>query len=265
MITDGERSVIHAIIFSIIFLLILFLVNKAYSATDDQINVDVALVLAVDASSSMDDSERKLQREGYAKSITSANVLASIREGFYHRIAITMFEWGSKDAQHIIVPWTIIDSEETAQKVAQLMIEVPAEDLQRTSISGGLLYAQSLLRLAPAKSQKEVIDVSGDGPNNDGEVVDIIRDRLVNEGIVINGLPIVTKDYNDYLSIPDLDKYYEHCVIGGWGSFTIPVKGMVNFQKALEIKLITEISENYKIIKVQNRDWNSNQSCHLYE
>jgi hypothetical protein len=228
--------------------------------------VDVALVLAVDASSSMDDGERRMQRDGYATAMVSDNVMQAIKFGHKGRIAVTYFEWGSSDAQNIIAPWTIIDGPEAARRFSQRVAEQPWQDLQRTSISAALAFAGDLLAKSGVHAGREVIDVSGDGPNNDGIVVSEARDALVKRGVVINGLPIVTKSPDDFLSMPDLDEYYEHCVIGGEGSFMIPVRGMNNFGAALQMKLVMEIAglkqDRPRIIPAAQRDWTT---CHLFE
>jgi Protein of unknown function (DUF1194) len=228
--------------------------------------VDVALVLAVDASSSMDDGERQLQRSGYAKALTSQHVLSAIHDGRNGRIAVTFFEWGSQDAQVVVAPWTIIDSPEAAEQLARRIADTPSQDLQRTSISAALSFAGKLLAESGVNAVREVIDVSGDGPNNDGVVVSDARDALVARGITINGLPILTKAKDDWLAMPDLDAYYEHCVIGGEGSFVVPVRGMQNFGKALEMKLVLEIAgimaDQPKVIPAAERDWSN---CRLFE
>ncbi len=229
------------------------------------LQVDVALVLAVDASSSMDDGERRMQRNGYASALRSQPVMDAIAHGTQHRIAIVFFEWGSADHQVIVAPWQIVDSPASAEALAQVIAETPSQDLQRTSISAALNFAGTLLAQSGLKADRQVIDVSGDGPNNDGIVVSQVRDQLVSRGISINGLPIVTKSPNDFLTMPDLDQYYQHCVIGGDGSFMIPVRGMENFGRALQMKLIIEIADTTERAEVQpavQRDWST---CHIYE
>ena len=228
--------------------------------------VDVALVLAVDASSSMDETERRMQRDGYATALVSSQVLDAIKFGHKGRIAVTYFEWGSADAQYIIAPWTIIDGPEAAQNFSRRIAAEPWHDLQRTSISAALAFAGTLLAQSGVHPVREVIDVSGDGPNNDGIVVSEARDALVKRGVIINGLPIVTKSPEDWLTMPDLDQYYEHCVIGGDGSFMIPVRGMTNFGAALQMKLVMEIAgikrDQPTVLPAAERDWSS---CRIFE
>jgi hypothetical protein len=230
-------------------------------------DVDVALVLAVDASSSMDDGERRMQRDGYAKALVSDPVIHAIKFGHKGRIAVTYFEWGSADHQHIIAPWTIIDGPEAARRLAKRIADEPWQDLERTSIGAALAFAGQLFDASGVHAVRRVIDVSGDGPNNDGIVVSEARDALVARGITINGLPIVTKTADDWLSMPDLDDYYDHCVIGGEGAFMIPVRGMNNFAAALQMKLVMEIAglrdDQLRIMPAaEKRQWTT---CRLYE
>lgn len=206
--------------------------------------VDVALVLAVDASQSMDDEEQGIQRTGYVQALTSPEVLMAIGYGRHKRIAVAYFEWGSFDQQVLVAPWAIIDSAESAAAFAQRITEAPRNNFQRTSISAALSYSDALLAGSGYAAARRVVDVSGDGPNNQGQVVTDLRDKLVSQGITINGLPIIVKDVTpmDWSPIPRLDVYYEECVIGGDGSFSIPVVGMGNFAAALKMKLVMEIA-----------------------
>jgi hypothetical protein len=206
-------------------------------------NVDVALVLAVDASQSMDQDEQALQRDGYVGALTSEEVLTAISYGRHRRIAVAYFEWGSLDQQVLIAPWTIIDGPEAAKAFTSRIAAAPLVNLQRTSISAAMTFAGELFTRSGVNATRKVVDISGDGPNNQGLVVSEARDALIQQGVTINGLPIVVKDAAlDWNPIPQLDRYYEDCVIGGEGSFSIPVKGMTNFGTALKMKLVLEIA-----------------------
>jgi hypothetical protein len=209
----------------------------------DRLPVDVMLVLAVDASQSMDAEEQKIQRDGYVQALTSPEVLGAIKMGTHGRIAVTYFEWGSEDQQKLIAPWMIVDSEASARHFVQKIDAAPVQNLYRTSISAALAYATTLIDGANAQADRVVIDISGDGPNNQGLSATLARDALVARGVTINGLPIVMKDADSvWPNATPLDVYYEDCVIGGLGAFAIPVHGMENFSNALKMKLILEIA-----------------------
>ena len=111
-----------------------------------------------------------------------------------------------------------------------------------TSISAALQFSGRLFDSSGAKGIRRVIDVSGDGPNNAGAPVVPVRDELVAKGIVINGLPIMLKLAQGFFDLADLDLYYADCVIGGTGSFMIPIKQRSEFQTATRRKLLLEIA-----------------------
>ncbi len=207
------------------------------------IPVDVELVLAVDVSYSMDPDEQALQREGYRLALTSKEFLQALREGAHGKIAITYVEWAGQHDQQIIVPWRLIEGPESADAVAAEIARAPYRRASRTSISGGLAFAQGLFASSGYRGLRRVIDVSGDGPNNSGAPVAPMRDAIVAKGIVINGLPLMLKrPYGGMMDIAHLDWYYEDCVVGGPGSFVIPVRGREQFVEATRNKLVLEVA-----------------------
>jgi hypothetical protein len=205
--------------------------------------VDVELVLAVDVSYSMDMDELALQREGYAQAIVSKEFLQALKSGPHGRISITYFEWAASTDQKIIIPWRVIDGPETADAVANEIVRTPIRRASRTSISGAINFAMPLFDENPHRGLRRVIDISGDGPNNNGAPVLIARDAAVEKGIVINGLPIMVKEPSySTMDIDNLDMYYEDCVIGGPGSFVVTIKERDKFKEAIRTKLLLEIA-----------------------
>ncbi len=209
----------------------------------DAIPVDVELVIAVDVSYSMDPDEQKLQREGYVQALTSREFLAALREGAHGKIAVTYFEWAGQFDQKIILPWRLIDGPEAADVVAAEIANAPYRRASRTSISGGLLFGSKLFETSGYRGARRVIDVSGDGANNAGELVVPVRDGVLAQGITINGLPIMLKRPNPgTMDIENLDVYYEDCVIGGPGAFVVPIHNTEQFIDATRTKLIMEVA-----------------------
>ncbi len=204
--------------------------------------VDVALVLAVDISFSMDLEELALQRAGYVEALRSPEVHKAIANGATGRIAISFFEWAGVNIQHHLLPWTVIDSPESALAVAAEIEKQPTRRGQRTSISGAIDFSVRQLDEAPFRALRKVMDISGDGPNNSGRVVTVARDEALRKGISINGLPIAIRKPG-YLDISELDIYYEDCVIGGQGAFVIPITEKAQFIQTIKTKLIMEISD----------------------
>ncbi len=209
-----------------------------------QVDVDLELVLAVDVSRSMDVDEQHLQRDGYVAAFRHPDVIQAIASGAAGRIAVTYMEWSGPAYQQVLVPWTIIGNAAEAEAFASQLEKMPLVRESGTSISGGLEGAARLFASSGVRGQRQAIDVSGDGPNNMGLPVVTMRDQVIEEGITINGLPIVlkTRDSFSTFNIPNLDVYYEDCVIGGPGAFMITVDDVSRFEVAIRRKLVLEIS-----------------------
>lgn len=205
--------------------------------------VDVELVLAADVSLSMSLEELEIQRSGYVAALTHESVVNAILDGMHGRIAFAMFEWAGEGAQYPVVPWTVIASREDAERVAAQIAAAPRNMARRTSISSALEYAADLIAESGYTGMRRVVDVSGDGPNNQGRPVLEAREALVSRGIVINGLPLMTNaSTNGAFDLKDLDRYYTNCVIGGPGSFVIPVTDWEQFPEAVRRKLVLELA-----------------------
>jgi Protein of unknown function (DUF1194) len=207
------------------------------------IPVDTELVLAVDVSYSMDPEEQQLQREGYIEALTSREFMQALRSGMHGKVAVTYFEWAGPFDQKIIVPWRLIDGPETADGVANDIARAPYRRASRTSIASALQFAKPLFDASGFQGIRRIIDVSGDGANNSGPFVTMVRDDVLAAGITINGLPIMLKRPNSFtMDIDNLDVYYEDCVIGGPGAFIIPIQNREQFKEATRTKLVLEIA-----------------------
>lgn len=208
------------------------------------IAVDLELVLAVDVSRSMDYDEQVLQRAGYVGAFRDPEVLRAIRSGPLGRIAVTYVEWAGAGIQKVVVPWTLVEDPASGDAVARLLEAAPLEVFRRTSISDALLFSAAQFPGSGYTGARMVIDISGDGPNNHGVGVVAARERVLDQGIVINGLPIMLKrrTYSGFFDVGDLDLYYEDCVIGGFGAFIVPVTDPREFVSAIRRKLVLEIA-----------------------
>ena len=213
------------------------------AAKDDAPLVDVELVLAVDVSYSMDMDELAIQREGYAQAIVSREFLQALKAMPHGKISVTYFEWAASSDQKIIIPWRVIDGPETADAVAEEILKTPIRRASRTSISGAINFAMPLFEENPYRGLRRVIDISGDGPNNNGLPVIGARDAALEKGITINGLPIMVKEPSySTMDIENLDFYYEDCVIGGPGAFVVSIKDRAKFKEAIRTKLLLEVA-----------------------
>lgn len=224
--------------------------DKAPAATaipvaDDQtaIEVDVELFLAVDVSRSMAPAELEIQRRGYAEALASREVVTAIEMGALGRIALTYVEWAGAGAQRVVVDWTLVETRADAEAFASRITAHFEDALRRTSISSALDYAVESFERNGFHAARRVIDISGDGPNNAGRPVEAARDDALARGVVINGLPLMTKEgLGSQWTLDDLDLYYEACVTGGPSSFVLPVRDWAKFPTAVRLKLVQELA-----------------------
>jgi hypothetical protein len=212
------------------------------SGAQAQTEVDLALVIAVDISYSMDPDEQELQREGFAEAFRSSLIHDAIRNGVLGRIAVTYMEWAGAYDQRVVLPWTVLDNAETILAFADRIATIPLRRAQRTSVSGAIDAAARQFENNGLETAREVIDVSGDGANNQGRPVTYARDEAVAKGITINGLPIMLKQPG-FLDDPNLDIFFRDCVIGGPGAFMMPAREKSQFQQAIKAKILLEVSQ----------------------
>jgi hypothetical protein len=217
-------------------------VAQPFAQSATQTEVDLELVLAVDISRSMDFDELALQRAGYVRAFRHPEVIAAIGSGMVGRIAVTYLEWAGAGVQLHRVPWSLVDGVQSAHGFADAMAAVPISRERHTSISAALVTAAGLLAASPFAGLREVIDVSGDGPNNIGAPVLEARQAVLERGVTINGLPIMLRPGGGFFNLHDLDVYYEHCVIGGPAAFLVTVESPDRFAVAIRRKLVLEIA-----------------------
>ena len=205
--------------------------------------VDLQLVLAVDVSRSIDEVEAELQRRGYIEALTNERVIDAILSGENRRIAVCYTEWAGTHYQVVVIDWTAIDSPAAARRFAEKLAEAPRQSQSWTAVGAALDHAGQRFEASPFVARRRVIDISGDGRTNDGPPAELVRDRLVSQGIVVNGLPVMMNRTN-FGRPPDLtlDRYYEENVIGGVGSFMIVAENFEHFGRAVRTKLVREIS-----------------------
>jgi hypothetical protein len=198
--------------------------------------VDLALVLAVDASGSVNQTRFDLQKHGYAEAFRSREVIEAIGAGADHAIAVAMVQWTGPSLHVEVIDWTHISDAASAKALADA-IDASRRHLYGggTSLSGAIDTGVAMLAASPFRATRHVIDISGDGSNNAGRLAETARDEAVKQGIVINGLPITWIE-------PGLDSYYRSSVIGGPGAFVISIDSYDNFADAILHKLVTEIS-----------------------
>jgi hypothetical protein len=209
---------------------------SAQAPAPAQSAVDLQLVLAVDASGSVNQTRFELQRHGYASAFRNPRVVQAITAGTRHAIAVAMVQWTGPTLHVQVVDWTQVSDAKSAEALAAAIDATPRRLFGGgTSLSGAIDYAMTMLGASPFLGQRRIIDVSGDGSNNAGRPAALARDEAVHAGIVINGLPITWIE-------PGLDLYYRDNVIGGPGAFVVAVDSYDNFADAILNKLVTEIA-----------------------
>jgi hypothetical protein len=196
--------------------------------------VDVALVLAVDVSLSVNDERYQLQKEGIAAAFENPDLAKAIGGGINGAVAVAVMEFSDPDRQFAVIDWTRIASAEDARRLAARIRRTGRSSDGLTGIADALIAAQDLLDTSPFTAARRVVDVSGDGMNNIGTEMTHARDRLVEAGITINGLPILSEE-------PWLATYYTEYVIGGPDAFVITAEGLDSFAEAMKRKLVQEV------------------------
>lgn len=201
----------------------------------DDYDVDLALVLAIDCSFSVDSYEFAVQMQGLGRALMTDAVKKAIAQGARQRIAIAAVQWSDDRNQKIILPWTIISGPADADVLGTVLMNSQRELSEGgTSLSTALTFSAALFAAAPS-AERQVIDISTDGRNNSGPAVPPVRDRVVAQGITINGLTIL----NEW---PTLDTYFESNVAGGQGHFVIPANDYDAYGEAILRKLLREIT-----------------------
>ncbi|WP_439509164.1 DUF1194 domain-containing protein [Yoonia sp.] len=205
-----------------------------------EIEVDLELVLLVDVSRSMTPGELEIQRRGYAEALRSDAVFAALQSGLLQTVAVTYVEWAG--TQEVVIDWRVLQTRADLDAFAEILTSRFEPSLRRTSISEALIFGSRLIETNIYKGLRRVIDISGDGPNNQGRTVTVARDAVLAKGITINGLPLLTREGIDSSwHLENLDIYYQSCVIGGPGAFVIPVFDWDDFAEAVQRKLVLEM------------------------
>lgn len=214
------------------------------TAQTAEVPVDLELVIAVDVSGSIDVEEARLQRDGYVGAFANADVIGAITGGMLGRIAVTYIEWAGARHSRTVIDWTLLDGPASARAFSAALADSPIETELWTSISHAIDVSIPKFGQNRFAGARKVIDISGDGPNNQGGLVTHFRDRAVAAGITINGLPIVNDRPGPWgwPAMPDLDLYYAACVIGGNGAFYVVANSFADFARAVRQKLLLEIA-----------------------
>ena len=208
-----------------------------------QTPVDVALVLVVDASGSIDDGEFLLQKQGIAEAVQHPRVLAAIAGNPLQRLAIAYVEWGTPGGAATVVEWMVVEDAGSAAAFGRAVLAAPRSPQSYNAIGDGVVHATALLALCPCEPTRGVIDVSGDNPDNRSIVpAPFARDQAVAAGHTVNALAITDGTLLGSRGKPVLVENYEANVIGGPGAFVMQAASRADFMQALLDKMVLEIS-----------------------
>jgi hypothetical protein len=208
--------------------------------------VDLELVLMTDASGSIDQEEAVLQRQGVAAAFRSPEVVRAIQNGALGRIAVAYADWAAEYYNRIVVDWMVISDKSSADAFANKLLTTRLNFFDGTAIGGAMHFGAELIEGNNFDGTRRTIDISGDGPDNEGTTPSLVRREIAARGITINGLPIVTPQYGGGewgIYYGDLFNYYKNCIIAGRGSFAIEARGFGDFANAVRRKLVLEISD----------------------
>jgi len=213
------------------------------------IEVDVKLVIATDVSKSIEDERLALERKGIADVFLDPEVVKVITNGTLGVIAVAMVDWAGYRENQVVVDWTIVKDKASAAALAEKVLNIPRMPSNRTSISNAIERSIALLDGSDDRiiATRKVIDVSGDGPNNDGYSLEQLHEATKDNGIVVNGLPIMDNGSDGFF--PDLDKYYAACVVSGKGGFLVVVRDFKDFGAVMRRKIVVEVSQNESEIR----------------
>jgi hypothetical protein len=222
----------------------LLLALKLTGAKAADLPVDLVLALAIDVSGSIDPDEARLQREGYIEAFRNPRIVQAIKSGPFGRIAVAYYEWAGFGHHRVIVPWTLVDSEKSALALADALTRNPPQTARRTAIGDAIVFGTGFFENNGFQGRRKVIDISGDGANNWGTPVTEARAKALERGVTINGLPIMNDKPSGFVPAePNLDLYYQSCVIGGPGAFIEVAHSFDDFGRAVLRKMVLEIAD----------------------
>lgn len=197
--------------------------------------VDLALVLAVDCSSSVDAGDYRLQMFGIAQALRNPKVLDAIQSGENQRIAFALVQWSTRKSQYIIIKWRLLATQDDLFQTARDIESAERQwQIGGTGLASAIDFCAALIAKLTVDAARKVIDISGDGEENDDGDVAFARSAAIAQGISINGLPILDGSRT-------IEAYYRYRVIGGPGSFLMPAANSAAFGEAMEQKLLREI------------------------
>lgn len=224
------------------FLAFLFVLLAAPAVAEEA--VDLELVLAVDASGSVDESEWALQMQGYAAAFRDARVQAALASGPNKRIGVAVVVWADATVPKWESAWSVLAAPADAERFAAFMGGLGRGAIGGTGIGAGIAAAIRKLDRNGLTAPRQVVDVSGDGRETPARefvvLIDWARQMAEARGVTVNGLAILNEE-------PELGRWYRDNVIAGRGAFVVTAAGYADFAEAIVRKLIREIEHQERL------------------
>ena len=243
MIAAAARKWLRTGLFALGVLGLLLMPARSQQA----IKVDLELVLAIDASSSVDGTEFVLQTRGLAEAFRHPAVHSAVRALGDIGIAVAVVQWSGEDEHALVVDWTRVVDGASANALARQIDNTPrAISGGQTSIGDALRYSLEQFQHNGFQGRRQVIDVSGDGRANAGPDPSLLRDLAIAQGVTVNGLTIQNEE-------PFVDSYYQYNVIGGDGAFQMSAEDFEDFALVILRKLIREITVPFSRLEPEQR------------
>lgn len=226
--------------------------NIAFVKAEGQPGCALELTLAIDVSGSINKRQFALQVEGLADALQSPDIVQAIQFYAPRSVWMTVVQWSGDVHQIRSVSWTEVS---TADQMLAFAAEVRRQPrhyaIYSTAIGEALQFIGMPSERPPELCARKIIDVSGDGPSNEGTTPETIRDQLVESGFTVNALAILEKE-------PDLQTYYEKNVIGGQGAFVMTANRFSDYPQAIRHKLLRELNPVFS----QKIKWNQIRSSY---
>ena len=194
----------------------------------------VALILLVDVSGSVSQTNYELQKRGIAEAFKDPQIQKTI-EAQPGGVALSLHEW--TDSSDVVIPWVILKTKKDSEDLADKILDLHFSSGMTTAMGEAIVKGVDYFESTPCEPERKVIDVSGDGPSNSGIEIEVARKRAVDNLVTINGMPILTPVE------PMIIEYYTDKVITPDG-FILSADGYEDFTRAIKRKLILEIAKN---------------------
>lgn len=195
---------------------------------------EVALLLSIDISGSIDAGEYAIQTQGLALALQEAGIVDTLVAG---EMALAVVHWSGVGRQALVLPWTrMVTAADVARFASTIAAQPRAFTASDTAVGEAIDFSTAQFTAVP-DCKRKIIDMSGDGPENSGFTDAAARARAHNSGIEINAIAI-----EDAGRSAPVTQYYQKWVITK-GGFVLTARGLEDYPRAIRDKLWREITK----------------------